>query len=181
MKRPTEPITDPKAAHAKALRMLERRPYPGAELVRALKTRGVVPNVAADEVERLRGAGLVNDEHYARSFARSRLVDRGSSVRRVQMELARKGLDRNAVSDAIAQVRDDEGLSTEDASVERAARRKLRLLQGLEPLVRARRLTAFLARRGYEIDAIRSVLRRLDREAAAIEDQESDEDMLQSE
>ena len=167
MKKPAEPITDPKQAHAKALRMLERRPYPAAELVRALRTRGVVANVASDVVEQLRETGLVNDETYARSFARSRLVARGNSVRRVQMELSRKGVERNAASDAIAEVREDEGLATEDASVERAARKKLRLMAGLEPLVRARRLTAVLARRGYEIDAIRSVLRRLDKEAAS--------------
>ena len=167
MKKPVDPITDPKAAHAKALRMLERRPYPVAELVRALKRRGVVADLATDLVERLRAAGLVNDATYARAFARSRLVARGSSVRRVQVELARKGLERNLANDAIAEVRVDEGLDTEDASVERAARKKLRLLGGLDPLTRARRLTAFLARRGYEIDAIRSALRRLDREAAA--------------
>lgn len=167
MKRPSEPITDPAAAHARALRMLERRPYPAAELVRALKSRGVVPTVAEGVVERLREAGLVNDATFARTFARSRLVGRGSSVRRVQLELARKGVERTAAGDAIAEVRADEGLATEDASVERAARKKLRLLAGLDPLTRARRLTAFLARRGYEIDAIRSALRRLDREAAA--------------
>ena len=168
MKKPVEPITDPKRAHAKALRMLERRPYPVAELVRALRARGVVADVATDVVERLREAGLVNDDHYARLFARSRLVTRGSSVRHVQLELSRKGIERNAAADAIAEVREDEGLASEDASVERAARKKLRLLAGLDPLVRARRLTAFLARRGYELDAIRSVLRRLDKEAAAM-------------
>ena len=168
MKKPVEPITDPKRAHAKALRMLERRPYPVAELVRALRARGVVADVATDVVERLREAGLVNDDHYARLFARSRRVTRGSSVRRVQLELSRKGIERNAAADAIAEVREDEGLASEDASVERAARKKLRLLAGLDPLVRARRLTAFLARRGYELDAIRSVLRRLDKEAAAM-------------
>ena len=172
MKRPVEPITDPEPAHAKALRMLERRPYPVAELVRALKRRGVVATVATDVVERLRASGLVNDETYARMFARSRLVARGSSVRRVHFELSRKGIERNAASDAIAEVREDEGLDTEDASVERAARKKLRAMAGLEPVVRARRLTAFLARRGYEIDAIRSALRRLDKEAASTGDAE---------
>ena len=54
----------------------------------------------------------------------------------------------------------------------RAARKKLRAMAGLEPVVRARRLTAFLARRGYEIDAIRSALRRLDKEAASTGDVE---------
>ncbi|MBI3790213.1 MAG: regulatory protein RecX [Gemmatimonadetes bacterium] len=165
-RKPTEPITDPKLAREKALKMLERRPYPRAELERALKRKGVVADVAADLVERLADSGLVNDATFARTLARSHLVGRGSSVRRVQMELARKGVARDVATDALAEVREDEGLQTEDASVERAARKKLKSLGGLDPLTRARRLTGFLARRGFSGDLIRTTLRRLDQEAA---------------
>jgi RecX family. len=50
-----------------------------------------------------------------------------------------------------------------DASVviERIARKKLALLGDLEPLVLRRRLFAFLARRGYDVEEIKGVVGRL--------------------
>jgi regulatory protein len=42
--------------------------------------------------------------------------------------------------------------------VEEAARKKLRSLVGLEPAVQRRRLYAFLARRGYDLDDIRAAI-----------------------
>jgi regulatory protein len=167
---PPEPITDPRTARDRALKMLERRPYPRAELERALKRKGVVPEVVQDVVTRLVEAGLVNDATFARTLARSHLVGRGSSVRRVQLELAKRGVGRHVADDALAEVRADEGLESEEASVERAARKKLKGLAGLDPLTRARRLTGYLARRGFPGDLIREVLRRIDREAAELGD-----------
>jgi regulatory protein len=55
---------------------------------------------------------------------------------------------------------DQENIDTA-AVVERVARRKLAQLGDLEPLVLRRRLFAFLARRGYDVDVIKSVVSRL--------------------
>ena len=46
-------------------------------------------------------------------------------------------------------------------TMERLARKKLRSLGSVDPETRARRLYAFLARRGYDRDDIRRVLTRL--------------------
>ena len=117
--------------------------------------------MAAATAGRLAEAGLVNDATYAGQLARSYLVGRGASVRRVQMEMTRRGVARELADQAIAEVRGDEGLTSEDDSVERAARKKLKSLAGLDAVTRARRLTAYLARRGYDLDAIRTVVRTL--------------------
>ena len=165
----TKPLTPAElaaACRAQALRMLERRSHSRSELARRLAEKGHLPEVAAETIERLVGAGLVNDAIYAGQVARTYLVGRRSSVRRVQQEMMRRGIERTLADDAIAEVRADEGLETEDASVERAARQKLKSLTELDPLTRARRLTGFLARRGFSGEVIRAALRRLDREAA---------------
>ncbi len=161
------PAEQAAASRAQALRMLERRSFSEVELTRRLTEKGHAPEVAAGTVVRMVEAGFVNDATYARQVARTFLVSRRASVRRVQQEMMRRGIPRTMADDAIAEVRVDEGLGTEDASVERAARQKLKSLSGLDPLTRARRLTAFLSRRGFSGDLIRVTLRRLDREAAA--------------
>ncbi len=52
----------------------------------------------------------------------------------------------------------EEGVD-EEASIERVARKKLRSLSSVDPPTRKRRLFSFLARRGYDSDAISRVLR----------------------
>jgi len=49
----------------------------------------------------------------------------------------------------------------EEASIERVARKKLRSLSSVDDATRKRRLYSFLARRGYDSDAIGRVLRIL--------------------
>ena len=58
---------------------------------------------------------------------------------------------------AIEQVVVDEEIDTR-AVIERVARKKLASMGDLEPTVLRRRLFAFLARRGYEMDEIRDVV-----------------------
>ena len=152
-------------SYARALRMIELRAYAAGELERRLRQKGDAPDIAAATVARLRDSGLVNDAQFARQFTRSRLVSRGVSVRRVEQELGRRGVSRAESAAAIAEVSADEQLD-EAALVERAARKKLRTLSTLDAATRARRLIGFLARRGFRLDTILTVLRALDREAA---------------
>jgi regulatory protein len=158
---PLSPAEQAAASRAQALRLLERRSYSEVELTRRLQEKGDAPDVAAATVARLVEAGLVNDANYARQVARSFLVGRRASVRRVQQEMMRRGIARSLADEAVAETKVDEGIGNEDESVERAARKKVKSLSGLDPQTRARRLTAYLARRGYEMDAIQKVVRRL--------------------
>ncbi len=75
-------------------------------------------------------------------------------------ELARRGVGREVASSAVASVLADEGID-ECEAVYLVAEKKYRSLASLDPAVAARRLTGFLARRGYGRDAIRGAIRRL--------------------
>ena len=108
-------------------------------------------------IERLLGAGLLDDARYAIAYARSKLVGQGSSVRRIGQDLARKGVTQEIARHAIAEVIVDEEVDTR-AVIERVARKKLASMGDLEPVVLRRRLFAFLARRGYELDEIRDAV-----------------------
>lgn len=144
-------------AYDRALNMLAFRARSSSELARSLQRKGEEKPHVDWAIDRLREQGLVDDAAFARSFARAKVVDGKQSRRRVQQDLARKGVSRSLSDEAIDTVIEEEGVD-QRAIVEEAARKKLRSLTGLEPTVQRQRLYGFLARRGYEIDDIRSVL-----------------------
>ena len=109
-------------------------------------------------IERLERAGFIDDANYARQFTRSKGVGGGLSKRRVQQELSKRGVARDVSDEAIETVFVEEGVD-EEASIERVARKKLRSLSSVDAPTRKRRLFSFLARRGYDSDAIGRVLR----------------------
>ena len=88
---------------------------------------------------------------------RAERVAAQQSRRRVQQDLARKGVARDVTDAAIATVFDEEQVDQREI-VEQAARKKLGSLRKLEPVVRRRRLYAFLARRGYDAEDIRAAM-----------------------
>jgi regulatory protein len=141
----------------RALNMLAFRARSSSELARSLQRKGEEKPHVDWAVARLKEQGLLDDAAFARSFARTKVVDGKQSRRRVQQDLARKGVSRSLSDEAIDTVFEEEAVD-QRAIVEEAARKKLRSLAGLEPAVQRRRLYGFLARRGYEIDDIRSVL-----------------------
>jgi regulatory protein len=144
----------------RALDLLSARPY----TVRQLRRKFVQKEVPAEDVdaviERLIGAGLLDDTKYALAYARSKLIGQGASVRRIGQDLARKGVSAEISKQAIAEVVMEEEVDTR-VVIERVARKKLASMGDLEPVVLRRRLFAFLARRGYEMDEIRDVVAAL--------------------
>jgi regulatory protein len=125
---------------------------------RLLIKKGEPPEEVDAAIARLREAGLLDDAHFARQLTRSKALGGGHSRRRIQQELAKRGVARDVSDDAITEVFEDEEVD-EAASIERVARKKLRTLSGVDSLTRKRRLYGFLARRGFDADAIQRVLR----------------------
>lgn len=141
-----------------ALRRLDRCAAPRAVLARTLERRGVDPRVAKEALDRLEAAGVVDDRAYAAALARTRFAEKGAARRAIAEELERKGVGREAIGAALAQV-DDEA---EAAAALALARRKLASTRDLEPAVRRRRALALLGRKGYSReDSLRAVDRAL--------------------
>jgi regulatory protein len=147
-----------RSTYARALDMLEARARAVTELRRLLIKKGEPPDDVDVAIERLRAAGVLDDANFARQLTRSKAVGGGHSRRRIQQELAKRGVARDISHEAIEEVFDEEGID-EAAAIERIARKKLRLLGGLDVATQKRRLFGFLARRGYDSDAIARVLR----------------------
>ncbi len=139
--------------------MLESRSRSVVELRRRLLRKGEPEHDVDAAIERLCGAGLLDDANYARQLARSKALNAGQSRRRIGQELAKRGVERSIADAAIADVFDEEEVD-ETAAIDRAAQKKARSLGALDPTTRQRRLYAFLARRGYASDAIAAAIRR---------------------
>jgi regulatory protein len=137
--------------------LLAPRARSRAELRRALARSGELPALVEVVLERLERAGYIDDAEFARQFSRSRALRGGMSRRRVQLELAERGVSREVADAAVGQVFAEEGVDERDA-VGRVARKKLRSLASLDPITRRRRMYAFLARRGFDRDDIARVL-----------------------
>jgi regulatory protein len=144
-------------SYDRALNMLALRARSSSELARSLVRKGEEKANADWAIARLQEQRLLDDAAFARAFTRSKVVGGKQSRRRVEQELTRKGVSRSVAGEAIENVFEEEAVD-QRAIVEEAARKKLRSLSGLEPAVQRRRLYAFLARRGYDLDDIRAAV-----------------------
>lgn len=161
------------AVYDRALNMLAFRARSASELARALVRKGSERAEVDRAIARLQEQGLLDDAAFAQAFTRAKVLGANLSRRRVQQELTRKGVARDVGEQAVTAVFEAEGIDQREM-VEAAARRKARSLGRLDPVVRRRRLYAFLARRGYDSDDIRRAMEVVGVELAADEDRDGD-------
>lgn len=154
-----ERAVDPEAVHEAALKLLERARRTRRQLEQKLRERGFARQAIEPVVTRLAEVGLVDDLEYASAFIRERLAARSASWRRLEQELRARGIDSETLKRARAETEQEAGGRESDAE---AARRVLaqvaRRYQKLDPRVRRQRLSALLARRGFDYSTISQVL-----------------------
>ncbi|MFC7625797.1 regulatory protein RecX [Microlunatus sp. GCM10028923] len=149
------PDADPEAtARSIVLRKLTGQARTRQELADALADRDV-PDDAADAVlDRMEEVGLVDDRGFARDWVESRQSRRQLSRSAMRRELSAKGVDRDHIDEALAEVEDSDELGAARALAEK----KARAMTKLEPKVRYRRLAGALARRGFPSHVTSQVL-----------------------
>ncbi len=144
-------------AYEYSLNLLSARAYTERALRRKLTQKQFDAKEIDAALERLIGARLIDDEKFAEEFARQKLVNRGSSVRRVQQDLSRRGISREMARAAVDRVRESEVVDI-GASIEAAAKKKLAAMSDLDDETKRRRLFGFLARRGFELEDIKRAI-----------------------
>jgi len=110
-----------------------------------LAKREIDPEVFEPILDRFEEAGLINDLEFAKTVASSRQKYKGLSKSAIVRELKTKGIAEESISVAVADI--DSQTELEKAT-ELAIARASRLV-GLERDVAYRRLSGFLARKGY--------------------------------
>lgn len=139
------------AVYAKALRFLSYRPRSEAEVRKYLRGKGLEAEVGEPVILRLKRAGLLDDEAFARSWVEDREEFRPRSRRAVAAELRQKGLAGDVIESVL------EGLD-EEQSATRAAQSRARRLKGLPWPEFRNKLGGYLSRRGFSYGVISPVV-----------------------
>ncbi len=151
-------------AHKAALRLLSHRPRSERELAQRLRQRKLPSDVVADEIERLRGAGLLDDEAFARAWVDERQASAPRGQGLLRYELLGHGVRSELADEAVASVDDRTAALT-------IARKRAPRLQGLEFRQFSQRLGGFLERRGFAYEDVAEAVRTVWNETAAESEQ----------
>jgi len=156
-------VTDESFARTILLRRLEDQPRSRAELAESLAKKNVPAEITVALLDRFEEVGLINDAEFARQWIQSRQRTRGLAPRVLAMELRRKGVDDEIISEVLGE------LDPADAreAAQRLVQKKLRSMASLDDTTRIRRLTSMLARKGYSPQLAFDVVRE-ELEAAAV-------------
>ncbi len=139
------------------LHQLSRSMKTKQQLRLVLEKREIPDEVAVAVLDRFEEAQLIDDREFARAFVSSRLALGGKSRIAIARELRHKGVAESIIEDSLASMtREVEA----DLALELASKRALRL-EGLDRQVRYRRLTGFLARRGFSQSVISATMRQI--------------------
>lgn len=147
-----EQTQDPRKREEQAknvcLRLLTVRARTRSELIEQLTKRGYEEDLSTKVLNRLTEVGLIDDEDFAEQWVRSRHANSGKGKRALAVELRKKGVDREVIDAALA----DLDPAAERQRAEQLVRDKLRRerLDDDDGDVKVtRRLVGMLARRGY--------------------------------
>ncbi|ULE32949.1 recombination regulator RecX [Mycobacterium sp. IDR2000157661] len=143
----TSEVSREEQAHNLCLRLLTARARTRAELEGQLARRGYPDDVSSRVLDRLTKVGLVDDADFAEQWVRSRQANAGKGKRALAAELRTKGVDKDVITAALADVdADAERSRAEQLVAERLRRHKL---DDGDDMKVTRRLVGMLARRGY--------------------------------
>lgn len=132
---------------------LDEEDLPSRELLEA--QRDAVREQAEAVAGRLAVLGLLNDGEYASTVARH-YAAKGYGPRKIRDELYRRGIPRELWEDAL------DGLEPDESRLDKLARQKLR---GAEPTrENLKKVSDYLARRGYGWEEISAALDRIRRD-----------------
>jgi regulatory protein len=135
----------PPAVRKASINALARKGMSSAEMTTLLENREIEPDEVAAEVERLEGAGLLDDRVLAHDLVSTLRDRKGLGKSAITAELRRRRVDQNAIDEALESVDvDDELERATEVAIKRAGQ-----LSSYDRTTAERRLSAFLQRRGY--------------------------------
>lgn len=139
-----------------ALVFVSYRPRSEREVRDRLRKREFGPEAIEYAIEKMRGWKYLDDRTFAEFWVESRAEHSPRGKRALKSELRAKGVEREVVDIVI-----DDAEMDEQGSALEIARKRLRSLSSYDEETQKRRLSAFLARRGYDWDVVRPVLAEL--------------------
>ena len=146
----TQPQTPYEKTLARAFRLLAAKARSVAQLRERLLERAEA-EVVEQALARLVELGYLNDEEFARSFANSRLSYKPLGRTRLRQDLQRKQLSKQDVEQALETAYTEH---SEEALIDRAIEKRLRLKGAPTSREEAKKLFDYLLRRGFSYDLV---------------------------
>ena len=141
-------------AKRSADRILKIRPQSVFELKGKLLRKKLAPEVVDAVIADLLEQKLLDDEFFAKCWIRWRL-QRSLGINRIAYELKEKGVDREIIAKELRSLRQ----THDEFEVARElAQRQSERHKNIEPVKKRKRISDFLARRGFMFETIKKVL-----------------------
>ena len=141
----------------RALRLLSGREYSRAELERKLKTHEETPGELVRALDELQAKGFISEQRVVESVINRRAAKLGTA--RIRQELQGKGLDPQAVTDAVASLKATELARAREVWRKKFGTKSSEVSDGAAADAAERgKQMRFLAARGFGGDVIRRVV-----------------------
>jgi regulatory protein len=148
-----------------ALLFLSYRARSENEIRKNLSKHEIPDAVIEETIERLRREGFADDKKFASAWVENRSTFRPRGRRALALELRQKGIDDHTIESALEGI-DDEALAYE-AGQKKARKLALSLSKGQDWTEFRKKMSEFLARRGFSYSVIAPIVKRLWNEAHA--------------
>ncbi len=155
-----------------AVRALMRRAYSVYEMKQLLGRRTEDDNLLRTVMDRLKRAKMIDDERFAKQFARQRTEIRRQGKFRIALDLRARGVPDRHIEAALAESAKD---TDESAVVRQRLERKLRSFRGEVTENKIASLYRSLLRAGFSADVVRKELKAITREEVPEADPQSEE------
>jgi len=155
-------------AYQRSLRFLSIRTRSESEIRQYLRKHKVADDILEQTLVRLRSNRLADDGQFARAWVENRNTFRPRGQRALAWELQRKGVSAPVAQAALATV-------DEPALAYQAASKRARQMGDLPWEEFRRKLSGFLARRGFPYSAIAPVVSRIWNETHSTQNKSDDE------
>lgn len=145
-----------------AMRLLSHRARSERELRDRLKQKGLSPEGIKKVLDSLTQSGLVNDLEFARAFAHDKLLKKPIGKSMLKQRLREKGISKEVIEQVLSEVY--EKVKEDEYAVELARSRYERFrstFEGLEPMKRKKKLSDYLAHRGFEWEAVAKAVKEV--------------------
>ena len=151
-------ITDVKVALAKAEHYCAYQERAQQEVRDKLYEWGLWPDAIENIISELIGANFLNEERFAKAYARGKFNQNGWGKNKIKQGLKFKKVPDVLIKKALLAISDDDYLQ----ALEIILTKKARTLNEKDPLKRRFKLQAYALGRGFELDLILDILKTSD-------------------
>ncbi len=137
-------------AKSDALRLLSFSARSSSELRKRLEMKKCPEDLIDQVIESFTRQGLLDDKKFAKLYAESRVYSRPTGRKSLEMDLKKKGLTPELVSETLSELKDYD----EKAMAKELIRQRLRGMSGVSVEKRKARIFGLLKRRGFGSDVI---------------------------